>query len=219
MTCSSTTPSLCLQAPKIIVWPQAQLHKLGTTKLLQFLVPLGVRVGMCTHYPSQTPLVGLYWVCYCCLGFSPFTTDVSLFVFNSDGNTVYVLVYVDNIILTRNNDKFIATSIAQLESTFSIKDMVDLTFSLSIQVKRSPSGLELSQTQYMHNLLDKAGMCTGKPLLTPITTSVKLHQKDSPTFYDPTLYRHIVGALQYLTLTRLDITFPVIKVCQFMHSL
>jgi hypothetical protein len=35
---------------------------------------------------------------------------------------------------------------------------------------------------------------------------------------DATKYRSMVGALQYLTLTRLDISFSVSKVCQFLHS-
>ncbi|KAI3809131.1 hypothetical protein L1987_25100 [Smallanthus sonchifolius] len=43
--------------------------------------------------------------------------------------------------------------------------------------------------------------------------------KYNPQFDDPVKFRQTVGALQYLTLTRADITFAVNKVCQFMHSL
>ncbi|KAL0539626.1 hypothetical protein IC582_023842 [Cucumis melo] len=42
------------------------------------------------------------------------------------------------------------------------------------------------------------------------------HQED--LFNDPYLYRSIVGALQYATLTHLEISFSVNKACQFMHS-
>ncbi|WMV30838.1 hypothetical protein MTR67_024223 [Solanum verrucosum] len=50
------------------------------------------------------------------------------------------------------------------------------------------------------------------------TLNTKLHVGDSPLFDDPTLYRTIVGALQYVTLTRPDLAFVVNKVCQFMDS-
>ena len=58
--------------------------------------------------------------------------------------------------------------------------------------------------------MDKA-----KPTSNPCSFS-KL--TDSTKFHDPTLYRSIVGALQYLTITRRDISFSVNKACQLMHS-
>ncbi|OIT22098.1 putative mitochondrial protein [Nicotiana attenuata] len=51
-----------------------------------------------------------------------------------------------------------------------------------------------------------------------MATNVKLHKGDNPTFDDPSLYRQVVGALQYLTLMRPDISFMVNKVCQYMHN-
>ena len=41
---------------------------------------------------------------------------------------------------------------------------------------------------------------------------------DGPLFSDPTLYRSLVGALQYLTITRLDISYAVNSISQFLHS-
>ena len=51
----------------------------------------------------------------------------------------------------------------------------------------------------------------------PISSTHTLSQFVGDAFDDPTLYRSIVGALQYLAITRLDIFFTVNKVCQFMH--
>ncbi|XP_042955114.1 uncharacterized mitochondrial protein AtMg00810-like [Carya illinoinensis] len=51
-----------------------------------------------------------------------------------------------------------------------------------------------------------------------MAASLKLSKFDSPNFEDVTLFRSIVGALQYLSLTRPDISFSVNKVCQFMYS-
>jgi histone deacetylase 1/2 len=58
------------------------------------------------------------------------------------------------------------------------------------------------------------------PVDTPLSTSEKLSLVDGDTLgpEDSTRYHSIVGALQYLTLTRPDIAFAVNKVCQFLHA-
>jgi hypothetical protein len=59
-----------------------------------------------------------------------------------------------------------------------------------------------------------------KPISTPLSTSEKLsaHVGVALGPNDATRYRSIVGGLQYLTLTRPDLTFSVNKVCQYLHS-
>lgn len=63
--------------------------------------------------------------------------------------------------------------------------------------------------------MDKA-----KSVSTPLSISDKLSITDGNKLGpdDSTKYRSLVGALQYLTLTRLDISFAVNKVCQFLHA-
>lgn len=61
-------------------------------------------------------------------------------------------------------------------------------------------------------------MLHSKPISSPRATSLKLSQFDSPSFTDATLYWSLVGRLQYLSLTRPDISFAVNKSCQFMHD-
>ena len=53
---------------------------------------------------------------------------------------------------------------------------------------------------------------------TPMVTNLKLSQNASASFSDPSLFRSIVGALQYVLITRPELTFSVNKVSQFMHS-
>jgi histone deacetylase 1/2 len=64
------------------------------------------------------------------------------------------------------------------------------------------------------------GMRECKPLPTPLSASEKLSVTEGELLgpEDSTRYRSIVGALQYLTLTRPDIAFSVNKVCQFLHA-
>ncbi|XP_019176880.1 PREDICTED: uncharacterized protein LOC109172183 [Ipomoea nil] len=70
----------------------------------------------------------------------------------------------------------------------------------------------------MSDLLNRAGMVDCKPLATPASTTQAVTPSDEP-FDNPTQYRRIVGALQYLTITRLDLCYAVNRSCQFMHTL
>ena len=78
--------------------------------------------------------------------------------------------------------------------------------------------VHLSQQKYIKDLLLRASMFDYKSASTPMstTTSLSLHVGDPLS--DPYTYRSIVGALQYCTITRPDISFAVNKVCQFMHA-
>ncbi|XP_020967368.1 uncharacterized protein LOC110266734 [Arachis ipaensis] len=61
-------------------------------------------------------------------------------------------------------------------------------------------------------------MNQSNPMPTPMVSSLRLHKNDSEIFDDPKKYRSIVGALQFLTITRPDIAFAVNKCSQFMHQ-
>ncbi|KAK2991702.1 hypothetical protein RJ640_019494 [Escallonia rubra] len=88
----------------------------------------------------------------------------------------------------------------------------------SIEVSYAQTGLFLSQRRYITDLLSKAGMTHSKPVLTPVSAPQKSSVPGGAPFSEPTRYRSVVGALQYLTLTRPDIAFAVNKACQYMHS-
>ncbi|KAJ0521210.1 putative RNA-directed DNA polymerase [Helianthus annuus] len=61
-------------------------------------------------------------------------------------------------------------------------------------------------------------MTACKPCTTPVDLSAKFSATEGPLFDDPTLYRSLAGALQYLTFTRPDISYAVQQVCLFMHE-
>jgi histone deacetylase 1/2 len=96
----------------------------------------------------------------------------------------------------------------------------DLHFFLGIEVKRTATCLLLTQAKYAHDLLAKAGMLDCKAAPTPLSPSepLSLHEGTPLGPEDSSQYRSIVGALQYLTLTRPDLSFSVNKVCQYLHA-
>jgi len=89
---------------------------------------------------------------------------------------------------------------------------------LSIQVRRTPAGFFLSQAQYADDILDRTGMSDCKPAPTPVDTKAKVSSAAGTPLLDPTFYRSIVGALQYLTLTRPDLSYAVQQACLHMHD-
>ena len=127
------------------------------------------------------------------------------------------MVYVDDIIITENSFVVVDHIKKQLGSEFSIKDFGALHFFLGIEAIFTSRGLYLTQKMYIHDILARANMQDCKPIKTPMASDYSL-SKVGTLFDDPTLFRQIVGALQYLTLTRPDLSFCVNKVCWFMHA-
>ncbi|XP_055814466.1 uncharacterized mitochondrial protein AtMg00810-like [Solanum dulcamara] len=130
----------------------------------------------------------------------------------------YLLLYVDDIILTASSDELRQSIISLLSSEFAMKDLGLLSYFLGIAVTHHTIGLFLSQKKYAAEIIDRAGMSSCKPSPTPVDTKPKLGATTSTPFADPSLYRSLAGALQYLTFTRPDITYAVEQVYLFIHD-
>jgi histone deacetylase 1/2 len=154
------------------------------------------------------------------LGFQGSKADTSLFFSNKGGIIIFVLVYVDDIIVASSSERATTALLQDLKGEFALKDLGDLHYFLGIEVNKVQNGIVLSQEKYATDLLKKVGMSDCKPACTPMSVSEKLslHEGSLLGPDDATQYRSIVGALQYLTLTRPDIAFSVNKVCQFLHA-
>ncbi|XP_023729897.2 uncharacterized mitochondrial protein AtMg00810-like [Lactuca sativa] len=132
------------------------------------------------------------------------------------------MAYLLLIILKTSSDNLRVSIISQLNSEFAMKDLGSLSYFLGIAAHRHQHGLFLSQRKYATEILfflsqrkyateiiDFVGMSTCKPFVTPIDTKLKLSASSSPPYVDPSHYRSLAGALQYLTFTRPDITYAV----------
>ncbi|XP_019157757.1 PREDICTED: uncharacterized protein LOC109154414 [Ipomoea nil] len=144
-------------------------------------------------------------------------TDVSLFYHSQGSDCVYLWIYVDDILMKGNNQDIITQLIAKLSDVFKIRDLGEPGFFLGIVEIKCRDGILLSQQRYMHDILKRDGMAECKPLSTPFSSS-KIVSTDTDLYDDATQYRSLVGALQYLTITRLDLSFAVNQLCQHMHA-
>jgi hypothetical protein len=152
------------------------------------------------------------------IGFNSNQADSSLFVYSSAQEIIYLLLYIDDIIITGSNMSLIDTFIHKLRHEFSMKDLGTLNYFLGLEVTHSATGIFLSQLKYTRDLLLRVDLLDSKLVGTPMIVSQHLTTDGNP-FHSLTTYQFLVGALQYLTITRPDITHVVNSISQFMHAL
>ncbi|KAL5804239.1 hypothetical protein ACOSQ3_031039 [Xanthoceras sorbifolium] len=151
-------------------------------------------------------------------GFTNATSDVSLFIKHVNSNVLFLLVYVDDILITGSSPALTSRTIAELQSVFALKVLGSVDYFLGFEASRSSAGIYLTQSKYISDLLLKTQLQHSKPCSTPLSPSTVLSLHVGAPFSDPTLYRSTIGALQYLTHTRPDIAFSVNKLSQFLSS-
>ncbi|GJR07748.1 retrovirus-related pol polyprotein from transposon TNT 1-94, partial [Tanacetum coccineum] len=92
-----------------------------------------------------------------------------------------------------------------MKSRFEMSMMGEMTFFFSLQVNQSPCGIFINQSNYVLEILKKYGMETCDPVRTPMEIKYKLDLDKNGTLVDATKYCSMIGALMYLTSSRLDI--------------
>ena len=147
------------------------------------------------------------------LGFIASFADSSLFIYKDNKVIAYLLLYVDDIVLTNSTPTFLDHLIQQLNSVFDLKDLGSLHYFLGLQITRTSSRLYINQSKYAEDLLKKHNMLYCKPASSPSCPNVRLSVHDGDLLPDPHAYKSMVGALHYLTFIRLDISFVVHQVC------
>ncbi|GJT50910.1 ribonuclease H-like domain-containing protein [Tanacetum coccineum] len=150
------------------------------------------------------------------VGFSHSRCD-SLFIYRQRTDTAYLLLYVDDIVLTASSEGLLQRIIHSLHQEFAMTNLGPINYFLGIYVTRDSSGLFLSQKKYAVEILEKTHMVNCNPSWSPVDTESKLGVDGDPVS-DPTLYRSLASSLQYLTFTRPDISYAVQQVCLHMHD-
>ncbi|CAN6566794.1 unnamed protein product [Malus baccata var. baccata] len=147
-------------------------------------------------------------------------SDTSLFTKKDHSDIVILLLYVDDIILTGSNPATIQLVIKELHAVFDLKDLGKLTYFLGLLVKYQDNGdIFVNQAKYIKDLIHKAGIDSCKPTPTPCKPHSSLLITEVTSLANPSLYKNLVGSLQYLTFTRPYIAFAVNFVCQYMTNL
>lgn len=116
-------------------------------------------------------------------GFKSSKSDPSLFIHVHQGSTTYILVYVDDILITGYSLSFISNLKQKLHLKFALKDLGPLHYFIRVDVcKNNDGSLHLSQQKYIQDLLKKTMMDLAKGINTPMVTSPKLSKEGSDVF-------------------------------------
>ena len=151
-------------------------------------------------------------------GYKQSNSDHTLFVKHNKGMITCLIVYVDDMIVTRNDLEERITLQNHLARKFEMKDLGPLKYFFGIEVSRSKEGVFLSQRQYALNLLSETGMTACSPSSTPMEENLKLGIYPDQVPINKERYQRLVGRLMYLAHTRPDLAYALGAVSQFMHS-
>ncbi|KAL8126669.1 hypothetical protein AgCh_013797 [Apium graveolens] len=123
--------------------------------------------------------------------------DPSLFVYAKNDNLVYLLSYVDDMIMTGTDPSLMAHITEFLSSHFKIKDLGPLHYFLGIQIVRNASGIFMNQQKYIFDILLDFSKLSHQVAIVPMDQNHDLLQhSDSPILQDFTVYRRLVA--QYM---------------------
>jgi hypothetical protein len=143
-------------------------------------------------------------------------SDPNVYMLRTDDSLLLLVLYVDDLLITRCSTSAIAAVKRILHERFLMTNMGLLHFFLGLEISQDASGIKLSQAKYAQDLLERFHMTDCKSAPTPFLSGVKLEDGGETPLVDSTLYRQLVGSLLYLTHSKPDLSYAVGAVSRFM---
>lgn len=143
------------------------------------------------------------------------SVDKTLFLLKHNNDTLLVHIYVDDIIFGGSSNALVSRFSDLTSREFEMSMMGELNFFLGLQIKQTQDETFVHQGKYTKDVLKKFDMGEGKPLLTPMSTSMTLATDEDGEPMDQKEYMSMIGSLLYLTATRPDIHFALCLCARF----
>lgn len=147
------------------------------------------------------------------------SSDSSLFMKLKSNIHLLVLLYIDDMIITENDEVEIFYLRNNLSVCFEMKILGEMGCFLGLEGEKAYQGYFVSQKGYAKSLLERFGMGNSKEMATPMESNLKLRKDEGKLLKEGKKFRQLVGSLIYLTITRPKISYVVGVVSQFMQDL
>ena len=144
--------------------------------------------------------------------------DFALFLHRTDKDTIFLLLYVDDTIITGDDLSGIQELKDFFSQQFEMKYLGHLSYLLGLEIVHSIDGLYITKVKYASKLLSRVGLTNSKTVDIPVELNAHLTPSGGKLLSNPSLYIHLVGSLVYLTITRPDISYAVHQVSQYLSA-
>ncbi|KAL0412866.1 UNVERIFIED_CONTAM: Retrovirus-related Pol polyprotein from transposon TNT 1-94 [Sesamum radiatum] len=150
-------------------------------------------------------------------GFIHSQHDHCLFTKSSSSGLTILLVYVDDILIVGESEASLQEVKTYLNKLFTIKDLGVAKYYLGLELVHSIEGLAVTQSKYINDLIEDAGMSQAKSTTTPLPAGIKFTTEAEQVISNPESYRRLIGRFLYLGFTRPDISHAAQQLSQFMQ--
>ncbi|XP_062557373.1 uncharacterized protein LOC134222246 [Armigeres subalbatus] len=144
------------------------------------------------------------------MGFRQCQSDACLYIRQDGGDTIILVVYVDDLLVGCKDAAKISDVLMTLRKSFDITDLGMVKYFLGQEVRREDGCYSLRLTSYIEELVEKFGLAECNPCKTPMDPGYVRYEGSQP-LSDITRYRSLVGALLYISVNaRPDIAASVL---------
>ena len=151
-------------------------------------------------------------------GYVQSLNDYSLFTKVTASSSTFVVVYVDDVLLTGTNLQEMDSLKEFLHIAFKIKDLGSLHHFLGMEFLNTTDGMILTQTQFIQQTLKDSYCSDLSPFVGPLEYPLKFSADATDFLPNPTPFRQLIGKLNFITNTRPDIAFTMQHLSQFMQK-
>ncbi|KAL2232434.1 UNVERIFIED_CONTAM: Retrovirus-related Pol polyprotein from transposon RE1 [Sesamum indicum] len=149
-------------------------------------------------------------------GFVQSHNDHCLFSKSIESEVIFLLVYVDDVLISSSAEALIQPVKDYLHGIFTLKDLGHAKYFLGLEIARSSEGTSVTQQKYIKDIIHDSGLDNANPVHTLLPSGLKLSSCGT-VLEDPESYRRLIGRLLYLGFTRPDVSYGAQQLSQFVH--